>query len=153
MHLDDQRIIMIVEDNRSLASLLKDRLEHDDKNFDVYIAHSSEAGLELLESNLIPDIMLVDMMMPGIDGLELIRIIRGKAKFRDTRIIALSNLDEQSIINRAIKNGADSYMVKYETSIQEIEKEIDELISISKTRKKQKYKVKTYKFPKKIPKI
>ncbi len=77
--------------------------------------------LKKLESGLRPDIILMDINMPGLDGLDCTRQV--KKKYPDIRIIALSQYDEKRFVKRMVKNGASGYLLK-DAGREEIEKAV-----------------------------
>ncbi|HNB87265.1 MAG TPA: PAS domain S-box protein [Anaerolineales bacterium] len=113
-------VIMIADDNVAILNLLEDFLTP--RNYKIAKAHS---GLELLEriTESHPDLLLMDIQMPGMDGLETIRHIRSHAnpKIATTPIIAITALAMPGDRERCLQAGADEYMSKplklYELSI------------------------------------
>lgn len=80
--------------------------------FNVTIAESAEAAFKLLSNGCHPDLLLLDVMMPGIDGFEACRMLRNQGKFAHLPIIMLTALDDQDSINRAFISGATDFVTK-----------------------------------------
>jgi len=100
--------ILIVDDDRALCSLLKDYLERE--GFAVDVAHDSDSGLAQLHNQATrPDLLILDVMMPGRDGLDTLRELRMKHRLP---VIMLSAKGEP--IDRVIglELGADDYLTK-----------------------------------------
>lgn len=101
--------ILIVDDIRIVRECLKVVIE---KSTDFEVVGCASNGLEAIEmcevSN--PDIILMDIIMPKIDGIEAIMKIREKNK--EVKILVLSTIGDEENILKAIKNGADGYMLK-----------------------------------------
>ncbi|KSV62238.1 hypothetical protein N185_37375 [Sinorhizobium sp. GW3] len=101
--------IMVVEDEEALCFLLRYNLEAE--GYDVQIiADGEEASLALLEN--VPDLVLLDWMLPGVSGLELCRRIRARSQTETLPIIMLTARGEESEKIRGLAVGADDYIVK-----------------------------------------
>jgi two-component system phosphate regulon response regulator PhoB len=99
----------VVEDDPSVQELLKANLvKHD---WDVQVAASGEAAL-LAVSGLNPDLVLLDIMLPGLNGIEVCRQLRGYPKTSKTPIIMLSALGQEEDIIAGLRQGADDYITK-----------------------------------------
>jgi len=100
--------LLIVDDDRALCGLLKDYLERE--GFVVEIAHDSEAGLALLHNpSTRPDLLILDVMMPGRDGLDTLRELRLKHRLP---VIMLSAKGEPVDRVVGLELGADDYLTK-----------------------------------------
>ena len=99
--------ILIVDDNKNIAFLLKSFLEEID--YDVIVSHNGIDALEKVKS-LKPDIMILDLLMEGIDGMEVLRRIRLFNK--SIGIIVVSAVVNEDIAKEALAKGADEYITK-----------------------------------------
>ncbi len=102
--------ILIADDHQLLIDGIKTTLA-DIEDFSVV----GEAGngynvLEQLDSGLIPDVILMDINMPKMDGLDCTKQL--SKKYPDIKIIALSQYDEKRFVKRMLKNGASGYLLK-----------------------------------------
>lgn len=102
--------VMLVEDELLVRLGIKSLVDWESHSFD-YIgdAADGEKALELMEQD-VPDILLTDIVMPRMDGLEL--IARVKEKYPDMMIIVLSSHDEYDYVRRAMKLGIEDYVLK-----------------------------------------
>ncbi|KKC47220.1 hypothetical protein VE23_08750 [Paenibacillus sp. D9] len=102
--------VMLVEDELLVRLGIKSLVDWESHSFD-YIgdAADGEMALELMEQG-VPDILLTDIVMPRMDGLEL--IARVKEKYPDMMIIVLSSHDEYDYVRRAMKLGIEDYVLK-----------------------------------------
>lgn len=101
--------LMLVDDDPSIADILTPVLS--DNNYEVVVASSGEEALELTP-RAEPDIFLVDVMMPGMDGFELTKHIRQMVNFQFTPIVFLSALDSRKDIQKAYTLGVTVYLTK-----------------------------------------
>jgi len=101
--------VLIVEDEEPLSLLLKYNLEAEGYQVEV-CARGDEADLRLRES--LPDLLLLDWMLPGLSGIELCRRIRGREETALLPVIMLTARGEESERIRGLSTGADDYVVK-----------------------------------------
>ncbi|WP_061938522.1 phosphate regulon transcriptional regulator PhoB [Aureimonas sp. AU22] len=101
--------ITVVEDEEALSILLRYNLESEGYVVDT-IARGDEADLRLKEQ--VPDLLLLDWMLPGLSGVELCRRLRGRPETERLPIIMLTARGEESERVRGLSTGADDYVVK-----------------------------------------
>ena len=101
--------ILIIEDSRELTEILKDRLVND--GYDVFTAYDGEEGLQMA-GTVQPDLLVLDLMIPKIDGYKLCEILKAKEEFKNMPVIMLTARasDVEQKIGYAM--GADVYLVK-----------------------------------------
>jgi len=99
--------ILIVDDNDNACYMLKSYLE--EMGHDVTDSQSGADALEKVKS-LKPDIMLLDIIMEGMDGMEILR--RVKLSNKNIGIIMVSGVSDEKICNEALDKGADEYITK-----------------------------------------
>jgi two-component system response regulator MprA len=99
-------LILVIDDDAKITALLKRSLTYE--GFRVATAKNGEEGLSLL-SNLHPDLIILDIMLPGLDGWEICRQIRNQS---NTPILMLSARDEIYERVRGLDLGADDYLTK-----------------------------------------
>ncbi len=107
--MDAQKKILIVEDNVNLSEILKDLLENN--GFFVVTAQNAEEALEILKS-FEPDLILADILMPGMDGFEMFSKIRSIPKLRTVPFVFLTALSDQENKFKGLGLGADDYISK-----------------------------------------
>lgn len=101
--------VMIVEDEEPLALMLRYNLEAEGYVVDT-IARGDDAEMRLREN--VPDLLLLDWMLPGVSGIELCRRLRSRDATRSLPIIMLTARGEESERIRGLATGADDYVVK-----------------------------------------
>src|SRR5580692_5241496 len=99
--------VMIVEDHPVNLKLAKDLLEID--GFEVYPCADAESALESLKQAH-PDLILMDVALPGMDGLELTRILKADRRTKGIKIIALTAFAMASDKDRVMEAGCDGYI-------------------------------------------
>jgi signal transduction histidine kinase/DNA-binding response OmpR family regulator/streptogramin lyase len=104
----DKTIILVVEDNTDVREYIKESLGED---YQVEEAANGEQGLRKAE-NIIPDLIISDIMMPKMDGNELSRILKNDEKTSHIPIILLTAKTEQDSKIEGLATGADDYLVK-----------------------------------------
>ena len=109
--------VLLVEDDTFLSDLLARRFHEEDCQF--MHAESGEKALEILAKE-IPDIILLDLVLPGMSGFEILEKVKQDEKTKNIPIIVLSNLSQQSDIQRALELGAVRHEVKAHLSPNEI---------------------------------
>lgn len=101
--------ILVVEDEDALSTLLQYNL--DKEGYDVVVAADGEEALTLVSERL-PDIIILDWMLPKISGIEVCRRLRQRSESRNVPIIMLTARGEESDRIRGLDTGADDYIVK-----------------------------------------
>jgi len=109
--------ILIVEDDKFVRELISHKLT--EEKFEVSSAKDGEEGVAKVESEK-PDLVLLDLILPGIDGFEVISRIRKNPDIESMPIVILSNLGEKNDVDRGIKLGANDYMIKAHFTPKEI---------------------------------
>jgi len=101
--------ILVVEDEDSLATLLQYNL--DKEGYQVALAGDGEEALLMIDERL-PDLVVLDWMLPKVSGVEVCRRLRSRAETRNLPIIMLTARGEESDRVRGLDTGADDYIVK-----------------------------------------
>jgi len=101
--------ILVIEDEADIQELIRFNLEKE--GYKVTCRGSGEEGLKTLASN-VPDMILLDLMLPGMDGLTVCRQIRGTDATRQVPVIMLTAKGGESDVVSGLEVGADDYIVK-----------------------------------------
>ena len=124
--MSDERYILVAEDDPVLKNLLGHTFAG--KYHTLYASNGTEA-LAFVEQYK-PSLLLLDLMMPGVDGFAVIEQVRARAdSCKDVPIIVFSNLGQQKDRERAKQLGATDYLVKAEVSIEEILAKVEETLA------------------------
>ncbi len=118
--------ILIAEDDFPMAHILKLKLSA--LGFIADHATNGEQAMEFIGKNKY-DVVLLDLRMPKKNGFEVIQEIRANPLWKHIKIFVLSNLGQKEDLDKALDMGADAYLVKADTSIQDLLTKITALIS------------------------
>lgn len=118
--------ILIVEDEQALAEVLQSQLKK--SNFNVEVAYDGEQAIEKLKT-IKPDLILLDLILPKMNGFEVLEKVKGGFETRSIPVIVLSNLGSDEDIKRAIKLGAEDYYVKVQHPIFEIVEKVSKFLA------------------------
>ena len=109
--------ILVVEDETFLVKIYAVKLKKE--GFEVSIANDGEEAVKMA-ALVKPDLILLDLILPKMNGFEALEKIRSNPDNKKTPVIVLSNLGQEEDIKRAESLGADDYLVKANFSIQDI---------------------------------
>ncbi|MFN7673125.1 MAG: response regulator, partial [Betaproteobacteria bacterium] len=101
--------ILVVEDEPAIQDLIQINLEMG--GYRVLVTPSAEGALKIVQHEL-PDLALLDWMLPGMSGVELTRKLRGDSRTKSLPVILLTARGEEEDKLRGLETGADDYMVK-----------------------------------------
>ena len=123
---DQKKTILIVEDEVPMQIALKDILTFE--GFDVLMAQNGLEGLEMaLEKH--PDLILLDILMPKMNGIRMLKILRTNEWGKKAKIIILTNYDEREDVASALENEVYDYFVKTDIKITEVVQKIKEKLA------------------------
>jgi len=121
MILPEQAVILLVEDRDDDVYLVRRALSQAGVRNPFFVVPNGEEALAYIDglgkySNRdefpLPDIMLLDLKMPRMDGYEVLRVVRSRAEFKALRIIVLTSSEDLQDVNKAYELGANSFLVK-----------------------------------------
>ncbi len=124
--------VLIIDDDAFLLDMYA--LKFTQKNFVVETASGTLMALEKLRGGYAPDILVVDLVMPAMDGFEFLETVRRERLVSDALIIILSNLGEQEDIDRGLALGAAGYIIKASATPSEV---VDKVLSTIESRQKK----------------
>ena len=116
--------VLVIEDNTLNLKLVRDVLVH--AGFEVIEARSGEEGITRALSRS-PDIILMDLQLPGIDGTQAMREIKGSASASHVPIVALTAFAMSEDRERVLRNGFDGYLSK-PISVRDLARQITEFL-------------------------
>jgi len=101
--------VLVIEDEQRIRTVLEYNLKLD--GFEVYTAGDGRTGLEIARSQR-PDLVLLDWMMPGMDGLAVLSELRNDERTKDIPVFMLTAKTMMTEVGRALYEGADDYITK-----------------------------------------
>ena len=116
-------LILIVEDDQTYARIYQIKLSQE--GFRVTPAADGNQALEVIKREK-PDLILLDLIMPGKDGFETLKELKADANYKDIPVIAFSNVGQDEDIGRAKQLGIVDYLVKTNLSVQEMVEKVKE---------------------------
>lgn len=119
------RRILLAEDDRFLRKAAETALRR--RGFTVIPAVDGEEALRLARAEA-PDLVLLDMIMPKMQGFEVLRSLKGDRATAAIPVLILSNLGQDSDVQQALEAGAAGYFVKANLSLQDLVKRVGELV-------------------------
>jgi DNA-binding response OmpR family regulator len=131
MNQDKKSKILVVDDEPNIAELLE--IDLDSAGYEVIIAYNGKEALERVKE-IRPDLILLDVMMPELNGFQTCEILRKDEDNISIPIIMLTAQDDESEISKALELGADDYAIK-PVKKNELFKKIEKLLFKTKTGK------------------
>lgn len=122
---EDKIFILVIEDDKFLRELLVRKLAGE--GFDVKNAIDAEAAFAILAERK-PKVILCDLILPGVDGFEILRRIKADPKTADVPVVILSNLGQKEDLEKAMALGAKDFMVKANFTLDEIVTKVRSLL-------------------------
>ena len=117
--------ILIVEDEQAIADAMQTGLT--DAGYDAITAYDGEAGLNQAKE-LIPDLILLDLMLPKKDGMTVLKELRENEETKEVPVLILSQLSDTSKISEGVSLGVVGYLVKVDFSLAEVVERIKEVL-------------------------
>ena len=114
------KTILIVEDEKALSEALSMYLDE----YEIIVADNGADGLELAMKKQ-PDLMLLDQLMPVMNGTEVLEQMRSHEWGKNIDVIMMTNLNDIKTMNESLSSGVSDYIVKSEANLAEIKKLVD----------------------------
>jgi two-component system phosphate regulon response regulator PhoB len=132
----NKKTILLVEDDAMISSIYQVKFEAD--GFKVLIARDGAGGLDLVKKEK-PDIVLLDVILPGLDGFSVLEEVKKDKAIAHTPVIMLTNLGTEDDRVKGQKMGAEDYLVKASLTPGQVSEKIAKILKI-KTQIKHKLK-------------
>ena len=120
--------VLIIEDDRYISKMYQLKMSLD--GMDVQIADNGRIGLEKVKE-FKPEIILLDVLMPELDGFEVLKIIKNDSETKNIPVIILSNLGQEDHIDKGMQLGAVGYIVKSQYTPSKVVDKIKEVLSVA----------------------
>lgn len=118
--------ILVIEDEKPLMLALHDKLTHE--GFHILEAGDGEEGLRLALENH-PDLILLDIVMPTMDGMTMLKKLREDTWGKTVPIIVLTNLSDETKITESMRNNVYDYLIKANWKLEDLVQKVREKLS------------------------
>jgi DNA-binding response OmpR family regulator len=119
------KTILFIEDEPALQKTLGDTLRQG--GYNVISALDGKSGLDLAKSKK-PDLILLDLILPKLNGFDVLRSLKSDISTKNIPVIILTNLENIEDVDKAVELGAKAYLVKAQYSLQEVFKKIKDAL-------------------------
>ncbi len=119
-------IVLLVEDDKFLRELIMQKLEKE--GFKAQSAIEAQEAFKLMDESK-PNVVLLDLVLPGMDGFSVLHKIKENPQTSDVAVIILSNLGQKEDLDRAMSEGASDYLIKANFTPGEIIEKIRNILS------------------------
>jgi len=126
--MKEEKKILIVDDEPNIVMTLEFAFKK--KNFEVFIARDGTEAIEITKREK-PSVILLDIMMPQMDGYETLQKIREDPSLKKTKIVFLTAKNKTADVKKGMNLGADKYLTK-PFSVKKIIAEIEEILTLNK---------------------
>lgn len=117
--------ILFIEDDPGMQKALCEALRG--AGYEIISAFDGEEGLRLAQRD-IPDMVLLDLILPKKDGFEVLRELKGDSRTLGIPVIVLTNLEGNQEIQKALEHGAVSYLIKTNYALNEVIEKVGEVL-------------------------
>lgn len=123
----DTHSILLVEDDSFISGMYQTKLNS--LGHTVELKEDGAAAWDRLQQDPLPDLLLLDIVLPKKDGFEILEALRGEERTKNLKVILLTNLGQKPDIERGIKLGADDYIIKAHFTPSEVVEKINKVLS------------------------
>ena len=120
--------ILVVDDDAEIRDMLRRLLEADDYQVEA-VSTAPDALAAVVREE--PDLVLLDLIMPKLNGFEVLRALKQDTPTARIPVIVLSNLGRDRDLQQAMEQGAAAYFVKADLSLQELVKRVEDTLGVS----------------------
>lgn len=122
---DIKKKVLIIEDDEMISSMYKTKLNQE--GFEIHVANNGAEGIEKT-GEVIPDLILLDIIMPMVDGFSVLETLRAKPEYKEISIIMLTNLGTEEDRAKGSALGANDYLVKASLTPTQVSDKIKEYL-------------------------
>lgn len=122
--------ILLAEDDIQLVDMYRRKFELD--GFETMIAEDGQKAIDTLKGGYMPDVAILDVMMPMVNGLMVLEYMKNQKELEDVIVIMLTNLSDEKTAEKIYELGATEYLVKAELTPMEVSTKVKELIKYYK---------------------
>jgi len=125
---ESKKKVMIIEDDYFVLDIYHTKLVQE--GFDVLDAKDGKDGLEKLQAEeKLPDLILLDIVMPNMGGLEVLELIKKEERLKNIPVVLLTNLSQKMEIDKGLELGANDYLIKSHFTPSEVLEKINSVLN------------------------
>lgn len=124
---ENKKTIMIAEDDAFIGDIYEVKLK--DAGYDVVLATNGREVIEKLEKGGKPNLLLLDIVMPYMDGFDVLEALNEKEEWKEIPVILLTNLSQKDDVTRGMSLGAKDYLIKSHFTPTEVLSKVEKFIS------------------------
>jgi len=114
-----KKIVVIVEDEKSLQHILKDQVRNLGIDLQVEVASNGIWGKEKIRG-FVPDLVVLDILLPGKDGMQILREMKEDPKLKKIPVIILTNFENYADVEESRKLGVKDFIIKSDKTLKEV---------------------------------
>jgi two-component system, response regulator len=118
--------VAIIEDDMAIVQMYRTKFESE--GYEVATAPDGITGLQLIET-FQPDIILLDLMMPNMNGLDMLGRLRNQPSGKNAKVVVLTNMGDTETATKVFKMAADDYIVKAELTPKQVAERVKALLA------------------------
>lgn len=122
----NMKYILLVEDDPFLVDIYSQKLKR--AGFEVGVERNGSKVLKALEGRK-PDLLMLDIVLPEVDGWEILRMLGQDPRFSDLKVMVFSNLGQRAEVEKGLKLGAVKYLIKADYTPSEVVEEVRKLLT------------------------
>jgi CheY-like chemotaxis protein len=123
----NKKLIMIAEDDAFIGDIYEMKLKG--AGYEVVLASNGRDAIEKLEDGVRPNIMLLDIVMPYMDGFDVLEAMTQRDEWKDIPVVLLTNLSQKEDVEKGMSLGAKDYLIKSHFTPTEVLKKVEKYIS------------------------
>lgn len=124
---NDQKYIFIIDDDPFITDMYLLKFKED--NFRIEVSRDGREALKQIHEEC-PDLILLDIVMPVIDGFEILKEIKSDSVLEKVKVVLLTNLGQKEDVERGMELGADGYIIKAHFTPSEVVAKVKEILGI-----------------------
>lgn len=124
--MNNNPFILLVEDDSFISGMYQTKLAT--LGYQVELKEDGQAAWDRLQQDPLPDLVLLDVVLPKRDGFEILEALRKEARTKELPVILLTNLGQKPDVERGIKLGADDYIIKAHYTPSEVVEKIKKIL-------------------------
>lgn len=120
--IEVKKKVLLVEDDVFVSDIYQVKMHGE--GLDVIVAMNGMEAIKSLEEGLLPDLILLDIVMPSMDGIDVLKRIKASEAWRNIPVVLLTNLSDKSQVEECMGLGANDYLIKSHFTPSEVMKKV-----------------------------